>query len=108
MTMEEWGNFFASQGAVNAVNFDGGGSTEMILINSENGLDTVNSPTGGGSREIATGLLLLSEDGKFNGYDEPEKDMFIIIAASVLGVMTLILIINTTVKSVKKRHNKNK
>lgn len=106
MTMEEWGSFFASQGAVNAVNFDGGGSTEMVVISSGKRAETVNAPTGGGSREIASGLLLLSEGGGFKGYDEPQKDMFTITLISVFGAMTVILIANTAKNFLKKRKGK--
>ena len=43
-------------GAVDAVNFDGGGSSEMILKG-----EIVNSPSDGGERSVGSALLLMEK-----------------------------------------------
>lgn len=106
MTMEEWGEYFASQGAVNAVNFDGGGSTEMIVINSDGALDTVNSPTDGPSREISTGLLFISDNGEFRGYDSEELDSFTVVIIVILACMTVGYAVFAVVNYKVKKKNK--
>lgn len=102
MTMEEFGELFLSLGCVNAINFDGGASTEMILINKNDQIVTVNIPENGGCREIATGLLFLSKDNKYKGFDEPGVDMYPIIIGAILCIMTLTMLIKTTIKIIKK------
>ena len=53
-TLTEWAELLRREGAVEAINFDGGGSTEMVL----NGR-TVNSPSDGRERPVASALVVL-------------------------------------------------
>ncbi len=102
LTMEEWGEYFASMGCVNAVNFDGGGSTEMIVINKEGDLETVNCPTDGESRKISTGLLLISSDGDYRGYNENNAPV-IVGAAVTAGVCAIISVVVLVMRGRNKR-----
>ncbi len=93
MTMEEWGEFFASQGCINAVNFDGGGSTEMVAIgSSKNDIITVNKPSNNVSREIATGLFFTADDVKVKGLTQPlmQPRTVMVLAAAILISATVI------------------
>lgn len=57
MTQTELADYMISLGAYAAINLDGGGSTTMVLRNGEkNVLETVNTPSDGTARAIATGL----------------------------------------------------
>lgn len=51
MTLEEFANLLIGMTAVNAINFDGGGSSEIVLHNK-----ILNSPSDGTSRNVATSL----------------------------------------------------
>lgn len=51
MTLYELADFLRQEGAVTAMNFDGGGSSEMII-----GKNIVNVPSDGGERTIRVGL----------------------------------------------------
>lgn len=53
-TLLELALFMQEQGAVQAVNFDGGGSSEMII-----GADIVNQPSDGSERQIGAALVIL-------------------------------------------------
>ena len=90
MTMEEWGEFFKSLGCIEAVNFDGGGSTEMIAIgdNSEH-IITVNKPSNNESREISRGLLFTADGVRLKGMTQPiiqPRTLIVIIATVVIAV----------------------
>ena len=90
MTMEEWGEFFKSLGCVEAVNFDGGGSTEMVAIgdNSKH-IITVNKPSNNESREISTGLLFTADNVRLKGITQPiiqPRTLMVIIATVVIAV----------------------
>ncbi len=104
MTMDEWAEYFKSLGCVNAVNFDGGGSSEMILIDKSDSLATVNYPTDEESRKIATGLFVISENEKYSGYDE--GSILIPIAVSAACVALAGAAVFFGVKVYKKKHSK--
>lgn len=53
-SLTEMAQLMVKYGAVKAVNFDGGGSTEMVLQNK-----IVNSPSDGGERSIGNALLVM-------------------------------------------------
>lgn len=54
-TLEEWANILAKHfGAYNAINLDGGGSTELIVKDS-----LVNKPSDGRERQVASALVIL-------------------------------------------------
>jgi len=56
MTLEELANFFLRLGAVDAINMDGGGSSEMVI----NGA-IVNRPSDGSERPISMGIGLFAK-----------------------------------------------
>lgn len=103
MTMDEWAEYFTSLGCVNAVNFDGGGSAEMILINKNDNLTTVNYPTDEESRKIATGLVAISSNGKYNGYDKTNITIPILICSA--SVILSGAIIFSAMKIYKNKRN---
>lgn len=51
MTLKELAQYFLRLGAINAVNFDGGGSSEMVVNGS-----IVNKPSDGRERKVSMGL----------------------------------------------------
>ena len=54
-TLYEWADILLNQfGAVNAINLDGGGSTELIVKDS-----VVNSPSDGNERPVASALMII-------------------------------------------------
>ncbi|MBR2215923.1 MAG: phosphodiester glycosidase family protein [Selenomonadaceae bacterium] len=53
-TLTEFAELMKAFGAVEAINFDGGGSSEMIIEG-----EIVNSPSDGGERAVGTALVLL-------------------------------------------------
>lgn len=55
-TLLEMALFMQELGAVSAVNFDGGGSSEMVI-----GKDIVNSPSDGTERKVGSGLVVLGK-----------------------------------------------
>ena len=55
MTLPELADFMRELGAWQALNFDGGGSTSMVLAGKL--VNSVSDPTG--EREVASGLLLV-------------------------------------------------
>ena len=55
-TLLELALFMQEMGAVNAVNFDGGGSSEMVI-----GKDIINSPSDGGERKVGSALVVLGK-----------------------------------------------
>ncbi|MBO4897658.1 MAG: phosphodiester glycosidase family protein [Clostridia bacterium] len=61
MTQQELAEFMIEIGAYNAINFDGGGSTEMAIKNEEGKTEIVNTPSEGTERRISTGLGVLSD-----------------------------------------------
>ena len=67
MTQQELAEFLTELGAYNAINFDGGGSTEMAVKNGEGKTEIVNTPSEGAERRISTGLGVFSggEDSYF-------------------------------------------
>ena len=54
MTLNELGQFMLKQGAVRAMNFDGGGSSEMVV----NG-NVMNNPSDGSERRIGSALIVV-------------------------------------------------
>lgn len=61
VTQEELAEFLIELGAYNAINLDGGGSTEMIVRpTGENDLSIANEPSGGFERKIMNGLAVLN------------------------------------------------
>lgn len=53
MTLEEAARYMLKLGAVSALNFDGGGSSEMVLNNK-----VLNNPSDGRERAVSVGLGL--------------------------------------------------
>lgn len=91
MTMEEFADLFKDLGAVNAVNFDGGRSTQMMVLSAnKDEMVRMNTSTDGGSRPIATGLLFISQKGAYKGLGE-NNNMLLIVGASLLiaGAITV-------------------
>lgn len=61
MSEGELAAYLLSLGAHDAINLDGGGSTEMLVRRlGENALSKANTPSGGASRRIPTGLGILA------------------------------------------------
>ncbi|MDP4181371.1 MAG: phosphodiester glycosidase family protein [Bacillota bacterium] len=82
MTQTELANFLASQGAYNALNFDGGGSTTMVARQpGDSGLSVINSPSDGAQRYVAAGLGIFSiaPPSELNGLiiDTDDKSVFV-------------------------------
>ena len=100
MTMVEFAQLFYELGAVQALNFDGGSSTEMIAINQNREFVTLNTPTGLDPRPISTSVLFSSNSGNVRGVGHSTTDKIIlwalfssltILAASsiLLGIIKL-------------------
>ena len=54
-TLQEWADILINQfGAVDAINLDGGGSTELIVKDS-----IVNSPSDGRERAVGSALMII-------------------------------------------------
>ncbi len=56
MSQTALANFLISIGAYSAINFDGGGSTEMVTRNNAGNIEITNTPSDGGERSISTAL----------------------------------------------------
>ncbi len=56
MSQTALANLLISLGAYSAINFDGGGSTEMVSRNSAGNIEVANTPSDGGERSISTAL----------------------------------------------------
>ncbi|WP_418836941.1 phosphodiester glycosidase family protein, partial [Phascolarctobacterium faecium] len=56
MTLDEVARYMIKLGAVSALNFDGGGSSEMVLNNK-----ILNNPSDGNERAVSVGLGLFSK-----------------------------------------------
>ncbi|MCT4604752.1 MAG: phosphodiester glycosidase family protein [Marinisporobacter sp.] len=65
VTQQELGQIMISLGAYNAINFDGGGSTDMVVrpLGEEN-KKVVNHPSGGSERRIMNGIGVVSSASK--------------------------------------------
>lgn len=108
MTMHEFAQLFSNYGAINAVNFDGGRSTQMMALSkNKSEMVRINTSTDGGSRPIATGLLFIAKDGGYKGVGE-SNNIFLIVGSSLLiaGLITFstIFIIN---RKKRQKYNKN-
>lgn len=57
-TLYEMADLMLSYGAVTAYNFDGGGSTTMVLRNENDGFDVVNQPSDGTPRLVTNSVFL--------------------------------------------------
>jgi hypothetical protein len=57
-TLYEMADLMLSYGAVTAYNFDGGGSTTMVLKNDSSGFDVVNQPSDGTPRIVTNSIFL--------------------------------------------------
>lgn len=61
LTRPMFGSLFASLGAANAMAFDSGGSTEMVVRHlGDSGVSVANTPSDGRERSIADGLFVLN------------------------------------------------
>lgn len=60
MSQSALANLLISLGAYSAINFDGGGSTEMVVRNSSGNIEIANTPSDGGERSISTALGIKS------------------------------------------------
>jgi len=56
LTLTEWAQLLQRFGAVDAINFDGGGSSELVA-----GGKILNSPSDGSERPVGAALLLLNK-----------------------------------------------
>ena len=90
MTVEEFGEFFASLGVINAVSLNGGATTEMVAIDSNRDIATVNTPTQVDSVPISTGLLFVSRSDNVTGIGESSLNSFIFWG--VIGVIVIVAI----------------
>ena len=61
MTQTELADFMISIGSYNAINFDGGGSTEMAKLNDGGKAEIINTPSEGAERRISTGIGVSAE-----------------------------------------------
>ena len=53
------GEIFATLGCTEAINLDGGGSSTFIIRDEEGNFDVKNSPSDGGLRSVANGLMVV-------------------------------------------------
>ena len=56
LTLTEWANLMKKMGAVDAINFDGGGSSELVI-----GGQIQNSPSDGCERPVGTALMVVKK-----------------------------------------------
>ena len=56
LTLTEWANLMKKMGAVDAINFDGGGSSELVI-----GGQIQNSPSDGNERPVGTALMVMKK-----------------------------------------------
>ena len=56
LTLTEWANLMKKMGAVDAINFDGGGSSELVI-----GGQIQNSPSDGCERPVGTALMVVNK-----------------------------------------------
>ena len=56
LTLTEWANLMKKMGAVDAINFDGGGSSELVI-----GGEIQNSPSDGSERPVGTALMVVNK-----------------------------------------------
>lgn len=61
LTAKESAQLMFDLGCINAINADGGGSTQMMLRDNK-GMKIVNSPSDGGERSVGTALIVFSKD----------------------------------------------
>ncbi len=64
MTYDELSTMMMYYGVEEAYNLDGGGSTTMIIRNDQGGFDVMNSPSDGGERHDANGILVVVPEMK--------------------------------------------
>ncbi len=57
-TLYEMADLMVAYGAITAYNFDGGGSTTMVLRNESDGFDVVNQPSDGTPRAVTNSVFL--------------------------------------------------
>ena len=89
-TMAEFAQLFYELGAVQALNFDGGSSTEMIAINQNREFITLNTPTGLDPRPISTSLLFSSNSRNVRGIGHSVTDEIILwVLFSSLAVLAV-------------------
>ncbi len=71
MTQTELANLMLSLGAFTAINFDGGGSTEMVARDKQGGTQIINTPSEGTERAISTalGVKATGTDGVFSSME---------------------------------------
>ena len=60
MTQQELAELMIELGAYSAINFDGGGSTEMVKLNERGQAEIINTPSEGSERRVSTGLGVTS------------------------------------------------
>lgn len=71
MTLKELAELMQDLGAYQALNLDGGGSTEMVArLPGEEGVSVINSPSDGAERPVPNGIGLytIPGSGKLNGF----------------------------------------
>lgn len=85
MTQAELAELMLSLGAYNAINFDGGGSTEMVARSDTGNIEIVNTPSEGTERPISTALGLASKgtDGVFSEMKLTLSKDFVFVGDSV-------------------------
>jgi hypothetical protein len=73
-TLHEMADLMLSYGAVTAYNFDGGGSTTMVLRNEDSGFDVVNQPSDGTPRQVTNSIFLALRINNENSTPYPIPD----------------------------------
>ena len=64
MTQYELADLMLEIGCYTAINFDGGGSTEMVAKNDKGAAEIINTPSEGKQRKISTALGVTSQGEK--------------------------------------------
>lgn len=104
MTMAELAELFYELGAVQALNFDGGSSTEMIALDQNHEFVTLNTPTGLDPRPVSTSVLFSSNSESIRGFGHSMTNEIILwVLFSSLAVLAASSVALGIVKLIKRK-----
>lgn len=87
LTGDESANLMLELGCINAVNADGGGSSELIL-RTQNGMEVINHPSDGNERSIGTALIVFSKNSDIVWDEDKDEDKITIALDDGHGMNT--------------------
>ncbi len=105
MDYEDMANFYKSYYSAKEVfNYDGGGSSCMVITNSSGGFDIINDPSDGHQRSVANACLIVVEEEPFKvSCSEDEVDKLILNITNIKeDVQTVYALFNDELYEIKE------